>query len=360
MAGGKHSFLDSVLYFINVLAALGLLASYLAYYFNPNWFTFFSFAGLAYPVLLFINLIFIIYWMLRFKVKLVLPVICIAMGYLHLSRLYQWGAPNKVVNPGESFKVMTYNVRMFNAYKWIPEDDIPQRIKQLILTEAPDILMLQEFYQSDKTPELDYPYDFTKLTNDGRNYGLTILSKFPITGTGTLRYSEPKEGEPTVNNEFIYADVKWKNETIRFINIHLASVGLGVNDYKRLENPNEGSQEDITNGFLKIIKRLHWAFQRRGEQIGALEKAIADSPHPVVLCGDFNDTPQSYIYHRVDLALNDSFMEAGNGFSKTYARGPVPFRIDYVFHSDELRVNSYKVISQKLSDHYPVITELEF
>ncbi|MGB0178114.1 MAG: endonuclease/exonuclease/phosphatase family protein [Owenweeksia sp.] len=360
MAGRKRAFLDNFLYFINVLSALGLLASYLAYYFNPSWFTFFSFAGLAYPVLLLINLIFIFYWMLRFKLKLILPVICIGVGYMHLARLYQWGSPAKVVNPGKSFKVMTYNVRMFNEYKWIPEEDIPQRINRLISTEAPDVLMLQEFYQSDNTPDLAYPYDFTKLTNDGRNYGLTILSKYPISGTGTLKYSQNKEGEPSVNNEFIYADVKWNDRTIRFINIHLASVGLGVSDYKRLQNPNEGSQEEITNGFLKIIKRLHWAFQRRGEQIDALEKAIADSPHPVVLCGDFNDTPQSYTYHRIDLTLNDSFMEAGSGFSKTYARGPVPFRIDYVFHSDELRVNSYKVVSQKLSDHYPVITELEF
>ncbi|HCQ15171.1 MAG TPA: hypothetical protein DIU20_02845, partial [Cryomorphaceae bacterium] len=264
MAGQKRSFLDGVIYFINILSALGLLASYLAYYFNPKWFTFFSFAALAYPVLLLLNLIFIFYWLLRFKLKLLFPLICIGVGYFHLARLYQWGSPNKVVNPGESFKVMTYNVRMFNVYKWIEEDGIPERIQNLITTEAPDVLMLQEFYKSDQTPDLGYPYDFTKLTNDGRNYGLTILSKFPIEGTGTLQYTEPLEGEPPVNNEFIYADIVWKGRTVRFINVHLASVGLGANDYKRLENPNEGSQEEITNGFLKIIKRLHWAFQRRG------------------------------------------------------------------------------------------------
>ncbi len=360
MAGRKRSFLDRFLYFFNILSAMGLLASYLAYYFSPQWFTFFSFAGLAYPILLLINLIFVLYWVLRFKLKLILPVICIAAGYLHLERLYQFGSPPKVVNPGESLRVMSYNVRMFNEYQWIPEQGIPQEIGRLINSNAPDVLLLQEYYQSENTPKFQYPHEFTKLTNDGRNYGLKVFSKFPIVETGTLSYDKPNESGVSVNNQFIYADVRWKNRTIRFINVHLASVGLGVSDYQRLQNPNEGSQEEIRNGFLKILKRLHWAFKRRGEQIEAVERAINDSPHPVVLCGDFNDTPQSYTYHRVDLLLNDCFMEAGNGFGKTYARGPVPFRIDYIFHADELRVNRYEVISEKLSDHYPVIAELEF
>ena len=255
-------------------------------------------------------------------------------------------------------KVMSFNVRMFNAYQWIPKEGIPAKIEQAVEKERPDVFLTQEFYLGEETPKFDFEYSFIKPTNISSNYGLTIYSKYPIIKTGTLELMDLGSDKPSYNNQFIYADIDWNGKPIRFINIHLASVGLETSDYQRLQNPNEGSQEEIKDGFTKIFQQLNQAFQKRSKQVVALKRAINSSPYPVIVGGDFNDTPQSYTYHQVDLLLEDAFMEKGEGFGKTYARGPIPFRIDYIFHSEQLKTRGFKVLDEKLSDHYPVIAEI--
>lgn len=353
MAGRKRAIADGLIYFLNILSALGLLGAYLAYYVSPELTSLFAFAALAYPVLLLLNLIFVIYWLLRLKLKIMLSVICILIGYQHTSRLHQFSGSNKVVNPASKLKVMTYNVRMFNYYEWIDQKGIPDAIRKTVEDEDPDVLMIQEYY-ADSDPGLDYPYKTTKLTNYGKNYGLVIFSKFPIEDSGTIKYTD----QGIENDDFHYADIKWGKKKLRFINIHLASVGLGREDYKLLQNA-EDADPDVRNGLITISKRLHWAFKRRAQQIGAVAKAIEDSPYPVVLTGDFNDVPSSYTYHQIDLLLDDSFLESGRGFGKTYVSSPVPLRIDYIFHSEELRAFDNRVVREKLSDHYPVVAEIE-
>lgn len=356
----KKSLLNGVLYFTNIIFAFALLGSYLAYYIDPNWLTFFAFLALAYPVLLLINVLFIIYWALRGRIKIMLSIICIAAGYLHFNRFYQISSSNKLVNPTEQLRVMSYNVRMFNAYKWIPEEGIPEQIKQTVYNEFPDVLLLQEYYKGSITPKFKFEYEYIKPTNISGNYGLTIHSKYPIVKSGALELLDLETDQPSYNNQFIYADIDYKGKIIRFMNVHLASVGLEASDYQRLQNPNEGSQEEIKDDFLKIFNRLDIAFKKRAKQVLSLKKAINHSPHPVVVCGDFNDTPQSYTYHQINVLLADAFMQGGEGFGKTYARGPIPFRIDHIFHSKEIKARSFKVIDKKLSDHYPVVVELEF
>jgi endonuclease/exonuclease/phosphatase family metal-dependent hydrolase len=80
----------------------------------------------------------------------------------------------------------------------------------------------------------------------------------------------------------------------------------------------------------------------------------------VVVCGDFNDTPNSYTYHQISKGLNDAFREAGSGIGTTYV-GKIPFlRIDYILYSKERFDPLYfKVIRKNLSDHYPVVSTLK-
>src|SRR5690606_42059 len=145
MAATRKTFLEGVLYFSNIIFALLLLGSYLAYYVPASVTTIFSILALGYPVWFFVNLVFAIYWLIRFKTKIFLPILAISIGYGHVGRLYQFGGPEKVVSSDQKLKVMSFNVRLFNQYNWIDDHTIEKQIVDLIKDEKPDVLMLQEY-----------------------------------------------------------------------------------------------------------------------------------------------------------------------------------------------------------------------
>ena len=355
---GKRSVLDGVLYFINILFALGLLLSYLAYYIPPGLFTLFSFAATGFPVLAVTNMLFVVYWAIRLKRKIFLPLICLAVGYMHLPRMFQFGQAKKVVAEDQSLKVMSFNVRMFNTYRWLDDEEVEAKITRLIDQQDPDVLLLQEYHEEDDKPlhGLDFPYHRAKLDDSGKKVGLMIFSKFPITGSQVLEMKQ----DTTRQSSFHFADVKWKGQNIRVINVHLASVGLEDADYNLLENPDYKNEDKMQNGLKTIVKRLHNSYQRRALQLKSLQESVRESPYPVVLAGDFNDVPQSFVYHQVDHDLEDAFLSGGEGFGRTYIRSPLPLRIDYIWYSEDLNAINFEVIDQKLSDHYPIVTELEY
>mgnify|MGYP000137749172 CR=1 FL=1 len=357
MAQQRKSFLHGFLFFLNILAALALLLSYLAYYVDPSTFSYLAFFGLGYPLILLLNLFFILYWILRLRSKVLLSIVCIAIGYLHLMRFYQASGSHKAVNPGETLKVMTYNVRLFNKYGWLPPDT-ESRIAELIAEQDPDILFLQEYFFRDQAPDFNYPhrYQIFKLQNQGS--GLVIFSKYPLLETGSIRYGIGPDG--TDGGRAIYADIEFDRQRIRLMNTHLASVGFQEEEYNRLENPNAGRPEEIKNDFLRIARQINHAFVKRSHQAKVLAQAIANSPYPVICAGDFNDTPHSFAYHLINQPLTDSYLEAGSGFSRTYAKSPIPLRIDHIFCDPKFSVFNYQVLAKEYSDHFPVTATFEW
>lgn len=357
MAKRKKTVLDGILYFINIVVAIALLFSYLAYYFDPQLLTFFAFFGLAYPILLGLNLLFIVYWILRFKLKLALSLVCIGVGYLHIPRFYQFSNKPTVVNVGDQLRLMSYNVRLFNQYEWLPTSDVQGRISQLVQEENPDVLAIQEYLSGPNAPDFGYPYRYQDFDPQERNTGLVIFSKFPIDKSGVVSYGKGPQGEDA--GKAIYADISFQGKKVRLFNVYLASVGLQQRDYENLRNPGTDRKAIQENAF-KIVKQLNKAFVKRSHQVKLLEEAVENSPHSTILMGDFNDTPNGYAYHRVNLLLDDSYVKAGQGWSRTYTQGPLPFRIDHIFHSEELKSQNYEIISEEYSDHYPVVTELNW
>ncbi|WP_417602900.1 endonuclease/exonuclease/phosphatase family protein [Owenweeksia hongkongensis] len=357
MAAARKTFLDGLLYFFNVIFALLLLGSYLAYYVPSSVTTVFSIIALGYPVWFFVNLAFAIYWLIRFKTKVFLPIVVISLGYMHVGRLYQFGGAEKVVANDQKLKVMSFNVRLFNQYDWIDDHTIETQIVELIKDENPDVLMLQEYKKTDKATakSLGFSYSSFKPNRNGQ-YGLAIFSKFKIEKSEAIII----ENDSSYNNQFQYADIVWKKKPIRFINVHLASIGLEYSDYELLENPDTENHEKLEKGIKSIANNLSNAFKRREVQIQSVVHEIQTSPNPVVLAGDFNDVPQSFVYHEIDNELEDSFTESGQGFGKTYVKSPVPLRIDYIFHSENLHALNFKHIKRELSDHYPITADLEW
>ena len=108
-------------------------------------------------------------------------------------------------------------------------------------------------------------------------------------------------------------------------------------------------------GIRRIILRVRDAFKTRSQQVNAVAEHIKKSPHPVIVCGDFNDSPVSYSYQTMRDNLKDAYIESGNGIGYTY-RGKFPsYRIDYILYNPLLRSYDYQSPKIELSDHYPVI-----
>lgn len=356
MAAKRKNFFDGLLYFFNTIAALALLGAYLANYISPKWFSWFAFLGLAYPYLLAVNIIFAIWWALRLKVKIVLPVVAICLGYWLLPYYYQMGGSNQVVATGASLRVMTYNVHNLNANAWLEEESVPEKIKALIERENPDVLVLQEFTILREPLVLDFPYKYGTLSDKVNSAGNIIYSKFPIVNQGIHELPQPEGSQK--KSRIPWVDIAWQNHHIRVYNLHLYSVGLRREYYENLDKLSSKNQEELQEDLYQIGGTLKQAFERRAYQVDYLDSLFEAEEMPLIVAGDFNDPPCSYTFHQLNKHLEDAYYAAGKGWFSTFNNSPSPLRIDYILYSEKrFRCHNYTVIQERLSDHYPVVAE---
>ncbi len=357
----KSGFINRTASVLNVLAAFALLLCYLPWYISPEklWVT--GFISLSYPYFLFINLAFLIYWSIQRKRLFLLSLLAVGAGFNHIPATLQLHYNNTPPEGRTPIKIMSYNVRVFDLYNWKHFGEGRKKIFNLIAEESPDVLCFQEFFTSDsrKFNNLDslaarqkacfVHFEPVKKLYTDDYFGIATFSAFPIVNKGRINF------EGKTHNLCIFSDIKVNEDTLRIFNVHLQSVRFEETDYRFVENLKNENQEEDVKGFFNIVRKLKRAFIMRAAQVDLIEKYIRKSPYPVILCGDFNDTPSSYTYHRLTSALSDSFIESGFGFGKTYAGGVFPsFRIDYILHDENFRAYSFRKLSYLLSDHYPV------
>jgi len=152
-------------------------------------------------------------------------------------------------------------------------------------------------------------------------------------------------------------------DTIRIYNLHLESIRFGNDDYSfysQLTDPDKDATP-IKEGSKRMIWKMRKAFMLRSKQVHQLARHVKASPYPVILAGDFNDTPSSYTYHQLTTDLSDAYKEAGEKFMEGTYSGKLPsFRIDYILHSKEFHTLSYKKFDVDLSDHFPIAATMVF
>lgn len=354
---------------INILAALFLLASYFSPQVSPEKFWIFSFIGLFYPFFLIINVLFIVLWIIFKKFWFLISLVCILIGLPFLKRIIQIQNPfrdkyyyQQKYQPGNtSFKLLTFNVRLFNLYKWESKTDAEAGIFHYIDHEEPDIICFQEFYTRDnsslseknireslkKCKYAHIAYTSGKKTNSS-HFGIATFSSYPIVGTGEIKF-------PDTFNLCIFTDLKIGNDTIRIYNNHLQSIKFRKEDYVLMDTIRLKYNERQILGIRRMLGRVRDAFKTRAKQVDDVAAHISRSPHPVIVCGDFNDSPVSYSYNTMRKKLKDAFIESGSGIGYTY-RGKFPsYRIDYILYDPLLRSYEYESPKLELSDHYPVI-----
>lgn len=359
---GKKRFSGRFFLILNLIAAGSLLVSQAAPLISPAEFWPLELVALAYPILLFFNLIFLIYWGIRRHQYFFLSSAIILMGYDKLAQLYQ---PTiftvDVMPPKGAHKVMSYNVRLFDLYNWSGNLETRKKIVSMLKEEQPDILCLQEYFQNDEgdfennksiSENLHLPYSTIKygLTlRKKHHWGLATFSRYPVINEGVLFFEEGK------TNFGMFSDIVIKGDTLRVYNVHLQSNHFKQRDYNFIANPDSGNKEVMMDGAKHLLKRIRSAVNKRSNQAEELSLHIGTSPYPVLLCGDFNDPPFTYTYHTSRKFLRDAFTEKGKGFGATYIGFPLKFRIDYILHSpDDIIIHSYQTKHYKYSDHFPI------
>jgi endonuclease/exonuclease/phosphatase family metal-dependent hydrolase len=342
----------------NLILILLTFIAYLSSWTKPQEMWYIQFVGMAYPWLLFCNIILIIIW-LRLKTRYYLfSLATILLGWSHFSHFVGWSILNGSTD-GFRLKVLTYNIDNFSYF--LKSQDFEKRyaaFEKFITKENPDLICLQESFIT--TPEYSnrikkfpclaaYPYIVHPVEK-----GIVIFSKIPPLQQGKIQLSEDRNETANGAN---FADFNINSKPIRLIITHLQSNSVTERTAAIINNPNLRDEEtqETAKSVIRGIRNMSYFRAKQSEQIKAF---IKKSPYPVIVAGDFNDTPQSYTYAQISEGLQDAFAEKGFGLGITYG-GKIPaLRIDYILVSPKLKVLSHRIPSQPFSDHYPVVAEI--
>lgn len=346
-----------------VLLAAALLTSTYVGFISPENVWVLAAVGLAFPWLLLFNIVLLITVMIMARRVVWIPLLALVLSWptlmLHL-RLQQ---PSQSPS-ADDIKLVCYNVRNFDLYNWSQEGVQLEKILKLIASEKPDIACFQEFFNADtgafRTVErlqeqCRLPYVALDKTVERPNYGawgLATFSRYPIFYQRSIRF-----GQHTFNSALL-SGVRIGTDTLWILNVHLQSIALEDPDYAYLKQIGSEMTFDL-KPTQSIARKLRQGYRTRPEQARQLRRLVDSLDGPLVLCGDFNDTPGSYVYRRLSGPLRDAFLLAGSpGFGRTHA-GTIPLlRIDYVMVNDRLNPVQFRINGRKLSDHYLLATHI--
>ena len=234
-------------------------------------------------------------------------------------------------------RVLSYNIHHANPPSKAGVIDL-QAVAGVIKAQEPHLVALQEVdvYTARSGKTLHQAEELGRLTGmkayfakainyDGGEYGVAILSKFPLEGAqGTpLPTAEGTDGEPRIMMSALVTLPGGKK--IRFASTHL------------------DAQRGDTNRVL---------------QMGRILELLKGETLPVVIAGDFNADPSSRVVGMLDSDFTRT-CTTGCGFTIPV---PVPTKtIDYIAYKSAgaFSVVEHAVVDERYaSDHLPVLAVL--
>ncbi|MES2416782.1 MAG: endonuclease/exonuclease/phosphatase family protein [Bacteroidota bacterium] len=362
----KFTFFDKLMLFVAIVMAAGMLCGIKAGSSDPREHIVIAFFGLAYPFFLLANLLMLIYWALRTKWMIaILTIIIICFGgHTLIATFGLFGNAGKSEKEEASLvRMMTYNVHNFKPFGDDNTEAIKEKMLAIVNGQNPDIICFQEFYTRYKGPydtidslkkilNTQYYYFLPISKSQREAIGLAIFSRYPIKNKGSILFNEGYGG-----NESIYVDLEINKHTVRVYNVHLQSISFDKEDYTYFEKATKEMEPQIGSS-KRIVRMLKSAFKKRSTQVDIMKAHMRTCNTPYIVAGDFNDTPASYAVTQMTDSLNNAFLKKGQGLGRTY-NGKFPnFQIDYIASTKEIDIVNYHIIEAKLSDHFPVRSDL--
>lgn len=346
--------INKLLRWLNILLVVGTVFSYFSSYVSPKTAWFLSFIGMAFPVFLIFNVAFLVLFLFLKQKSYWLNILCLAIGMFSINRLVTFNDASPIkIAASRSLTIGTYNTQGLFANEKTTNQENLSLYTNLLNRKNLSILCLQE--GSNSLMKSIIPDHFLKELNLSYYYKgtrfVSFYSQHPIINKGIVFDQK--------NNGCIFADIKLDTTIIRVYNVHLQSTGIAPEAQKMLDKE-DFKEGEAKEGITNILRRLKRSNLKRADQVDQIMAHVEGTPYPIIICGDFNDTPFSYTYNELGSGLQDSFMKRGNGLGVTY-NGPIPaLRIDYILADPKFSILSHEVIPKGPSDHYPVISKVSF
>lgn len=376
MAGFFRSFTKRIIIICNIAVSVCMLLLYLlpALPASVSWII--NLFALLFPFLLILQFGFLVFWLIAKRKLALIPTITLLLSWNLIGSffgLHPAAKQTSAKQPG-TYRVVTWNAHLFNFFEnnGLLDGAMLQEAKRF----DADVLLVQEFvFSLDSASPITLDrvkkklgYKYAATAND-RAFGVhtnirqkneryhpfcvAIFSNYPI-----IRWKK-EQSSKAYNHTFLWADLLINKDTIRFFNIHLQSMHFAKKDYAFIENIDQQDIDAVQTAGKNIIRKMKTANLLRSSQARDVRKVVEESPHPVVVCGDMNDVPNSNAYQIISDDLYDAFTEKGWGIGRTFKFLSPTLRIDYVLHSKELEVAYVNVLKTKLSDHSPVLADFK-
>ena len=369
--------MKTIVYRLLIISSFGIaviyLVSCLSGIINPVRFWPLTFLALGFPILAILMLVLAIGWLFHNKWISLLFIVFFAAGFKNLSNVFAFNTGNyNVEKSKQSLRIIIWNVWYFDNNTKHAEhpDSIRRRMINFLKQQNADVLLLQEYveyhfksiYSNTQMlrDSLGYKYYYTSrdvilyMSYGPVEYGSAIFSKYPLTDTVKLNYDGLALTEGAISGS-----IQFNNKKIRLITTHLVSMNLNKGPLARNDAAFKKYDSAFIYGSSKFTK-LKFYDQLHSRQAIELKNFAVSFKEPIVISGDFNSVPTSYTYNTIKRGLQDAFLTKGFGLGRTYASLSPTLRIDYIFADKSLKVSQFFCPPLNLSDHFPIITDVDW
>lgn len=349
----------------NLAVAALMVMAFIASRVSPEKLLIPAYTTLLLPALIPLNIFFILFWVGFKKWHFLISLSVMLLCWNIVRNTFPVNFKNTENYAGDyTFSLMTYNTYA-NAMMVKHTENKPNPVLQHMLEKDPDILCIQEYSASINKVHLTeedlllifkkYPYHHIhfKVNTGWSFFGNATFSKFPIVEKSTVEYQSNY-------NTTIISDIEIKGKTIRIINCHLESNKITENDkVMAVRLKDNFDTENIKGTTMHFSRKLGGAYRIRAKQADIVAEEIANSTYPVMVVGDFNDLPGSYVYSTIRRNLLDAFVENGFGLGWTFSDSVLKFRIDHILYDPSLKIKSFKLDNKAQgSDHFPLYCKI--
>lgn len=346
---------------IGLFFGILLAVSAYAHLISPEKFHYAAYLAIVFPGLLLLNLFLLVFWAVQWNRVGLITLFFLLVCSGQIFRYSPLHVIPRQYEGGDTLSLLTYNVCAFSQYaRHTPRES--NDIIEYIKSSGADVVCIQEYgysttgrdlRKSDIDTALTRIYPYRRVFAYGGDWttrlGIACYSRHPIKDAGHIL-------SPGQNSSVLYTlDINGRE--LSLVVNHLASNKLSLKDrgfFRYLSNHIDKIDEYQEGIKEHLVRKFGLASMLRASQADTISEAVGRLGDNLIVCGDFNDTPQSYTYSRIRGNLGDAYVSTGNGPGITYNRDHFYFRIDHVLYGKALRPLKTEIDRVCYSDHYPV------